>query len=373
VKRWGFAAVAMAALALSGPVWASAPPVQAQAYVVQSTVDGRTLAARDADAPRPMASITKLMTVLVALEHLPLDRVVTVPATAARVGESSLDLRAGQRLPVRDLVIGALVPSANDAATALAIAAAGSEARFVTLMNRKARELGLSGTRYANPHGLDQPGHVSTARDVATLLRVALRNPVIRRYAGSSQATLSNGRVVVSTDNLISAVPGIVGAKTGHTANAGWSQVAYARVGGVGITAAVLGDPSETQRDQDLAALLRFGLASYRQSQVVDPRRTYADVPVGWGLDPVRLVAPRAIVRPAPVDRPLVERVVGPAVAALPVRAGERLGTLVVMDGRRMVARSPLVAAAARDEPDALAKADWLAGRTVHHLVGLVS
>lgn len=373
MKRWGFAAVAIAALALSGPVWASAPPVQAQAYVVQSTVDGRTLAAREADTPRPMASITKLMTVLVALEHLPLDRVVTVPAAAARVGESSLDLRAGQRLPVRDLVIGALVPSANDAATALAIATGGSVPRFVALMNRKARELGLTGTRYRNPHGLDEPGHVSTARDVATLLRVALRNPVLRRYAGSARATLSDGRVVVSTDNLIAAVPGIVGGKTGHTSNAGWSQVAYARVGGVGITAAVLGDPSEAQRDQDLAALLRFGLASYRHSKVVDPRRTYASVPVGWGLDPVRLVAPRAIVRPAPLDRSLVERVVGPAVAALPVRAGQRLGTLVVTDGRRVVARSPLVAATGRDEPDALAKADWLAGRTVHHLVGLVS
>ena len=373
MKGWGLAAVAIAALALCGPVWASAPPIQAPAYVVQSSVDGRTLAARSADTPRPMASITKLMTVLVALPRLPLDRVVTVPAAAARVGESSLDLRAGQRVPVRDLVIGALVPSANDAATALAVAAGGSVPRFVALMNRKARELGLSGTRYRNPHGLDEAGHVSTARDVATLLRDALRNPVIRRYAGSARATLSDGRVVVSTDNLIAAVPGIVAGKTGHTSNAGWSQVAYARVRGVGITAAVLGEPDEAQRDHDLAALLRFGLASYRQSKVVDPRRTYTSVPVGWGLDPVRLVAPRAIVRPAPLDRPLVERVVGPAVAALPVRAGQRLGTLVVMDGRRVVARSPLVASTARDEPDALAKADWLAGRTVHHLVGLVS
>jgi D-alanyl-D-alanine carboxypeptidase (penicillin-binding protein 5/6) len=214
---------------------------------------------------------------------------------------------------------------------------------------------------------------VSTARDVATLLRAALRNPVIRRYVGSAQATLSDGRTVVSTDNLISAVPGIVGGKTGHTALAGWSQVAFARAGGVGITAAVLGEPSEARRDADLAALLRFGLASYRQSRVVDPARTYASVPVGWGLEPLRLVAPRALVRPAPVDRPLVERVVVPAVAALPVRAGQRLGTLVVTDGGRVVARSPLVAAIARSEPGALAKAGWLAGRTVHHLVGLVS
>jgi serine-type D-Ala-D-Ala carboxypeptidase (penicillin-binding protein 5/6) len=274
---------------------------------------------------------------------------------------------------VRDLVIGALVPSANDAATALAVATGGSVSHFVSLMNRKAHELGLTGTRYRNPHGLDEPGHVSTARDVATLLRFALRNPVIRRYAGAARATLSGGRVVESTDNLIRTVPGIVGGKTGHTSLAGWSQVAYARVGGVGITAAVLGEPSETSRDADLAALLRFGFASYRPSRVIDQGRTYASVAVGWGLAPLRLVAPRAVVRPAPLDRPLVERVVAPAVAALPVQAGERLGTLVVTDGSRVVARSPLVAATARSEPGALTKAGWLAGRTVHHLVGLVS
>jgi D-alanyl-D-alanine carboxypeptidase (penicillin-binding protein 5/6) len=91
VKRWGLLAVAIAALGLTGPVCASAPPVQAEAYVVESSVDGRTLAAREADATRPMASLTKLMTVLVALERLSLDEIVTVPAAAARVGESSLD------------------------------------------------------------------------------------------------------------------------------------------------------------------------------------------------------------------------------------------------------------------------------------------
>jgi D-alanyl-D-alanine carboxypeptidase (penicillin-binding protein 5/6) len=373
VKRWGSFAAAIAALAVSGPAQASAPPVQARASIVQSTVDGRTLAAREADASRPMASITKLMTVLVALEHLSLDEVVTVSPAAARVGESSLDLDAGERRTVRDLVIGALVPSANDAATELAVAAAGSVPRFVAAMNAKAAELGLTGTHYRNPHGLDEPGHVSTARDVATLLRVALRNPTIRRYAGMSQATLSDGRVVESTDNLLTRLPAIVGGKTGHTSLAGWSQVAFARARGVGITAAVLGEPSESRRDEDLAALLRFGLESYRHSRVVDPSRAYAAVPVGWGRAPLRLVAPRAVIRPTPTDRPLVERIVVPAVAALPVRAGQQLGTLVVTDGRRVVARSPLVAAEARSEPGTLGKAGWLARRVGHHLVGLIS
>jgi D-alanyl-D-alanine carboxypeptidase len=370
--RSGLAA-AVAVLLLSPPAHGAAPAVHAQAYVVQVSVDGHTLAARDADAPRAMASITKLMTVLVAVERLQLDETVSVPAAATRIGESTLDLRPGERVTVRDLVIGTLVPSANDAATALAVSAGGTVRRFVELMNQKARELGLDDTRYVNPHGLDDPGHVSTARDSAVLLRAALREPTIRRYAGMSQATLSSGRVVESTDNLVGRFPGFVAGKTGHTALAGWSQVAFAQVGGVGVTVTVLGSPTEAQRDSDLEALLRFGLASYRSSRVVDPARTYALVPVGWGERPIRVVAPRQIVRPAPTSRPLVERIVVPAMAALPVRAGQQLGTLVVRDGSRVVARSPLVAVEERKGPGPARKAEWLARRTVHHLVGLVS
>jgi serine-type D-Ala-D-Ala carboxypeptidase (penicillin-binding protein 5/6) len=320
-----------------------------------------------------MASITKLMTVLVALRRLSLDDEVVVPAVAARIGESSIGLRTGQRVPVRDLVIGALVPSANDAATTLAVAAGGTLPQFVASMNRTARELGLDRTHYANPHGLDAPGHVSTASDSAKLLRAALRVPIIARYVGESRATLSDGRVVRSTDNLLGTIPGLVGGKTGHTAQAGWSQVAFARSGGVGITAAVLGSPSEAQRDADLTALLRFGLASYRPALVVDRDRTYALVTVGWGKEPLALVAPRSIVRPAPTGRPLVERVVAPVVATLPVQAGQPLGTVVVRDGNRIVARSPLVAARAQPVPTFAQKARWVAGRTVDRLKGLVS
>jgi D-alanyl-D-alanine carboxypeptidase len=313
------------------------------------------------------------MTVLVALDHLSLDDRVTIPPAAARVGESSIGLRAGQRVPVRDLVIGALVPSANDAATALAIASSGSVPRFVQAMNRKAARLGLARTRYANPHGLDQAGHVSTAVDSAALLRAALRVPVIRRYVGTHRATLSDGRVVDSTDNLLGVVPGFLGGKTGHTALAGWSQVGFARRDGVGITATVLGSPTEAQRDRDLAALLRFGLASYRPSRVVDSDRTYARVEVGWGRPALPLVAPRSIVRPASTARPLVERVVAPVVAALPIRAGQRLGTVVVTDGSRVVARSPLVASRAEPAPTFAQQARWVAGRAIVRLAGLVS
>lgn len=363
--------VLTAGLAAVGRASAGAPVVQADAYVLTSSVDGTTLAAREPDTPRAMASITKLMTALVARRSSQLDDVVVVPGAAVAVGESSLGLRAGQRVSVRDLLIGTLVPSANDAATALAsYAGGGSVERFVARMNATARALGLDDTRYRNPHGLDEPGHVSTARDSLKLLRVALRDPFIRRYAGAATAVLSDGRSVESTDNLIGLVPGFVGGKTGHTDDAGWSQTALARRGAVTVGATVLGAPSESARDADLAALLRFGLASYRSSRVVDPHRGYASVDVGWGIRPLALVAPAALVAPVSTRRPLVERVVAPLVVRLPVRQGQRLGTVVVLDGQRVVARSPLVAARAIDRPGTLARARFVLTRTVEHLVG---
>ncbi len=365
-------AVALAALA---PSAAGAPPsVAAAAYLVRGGPTGEVLASRRADRHRAPASITKLMTVLVALEHARLDDVVVVTPQAAGVGESTLFLRPGERITVRDLAVGALVPSANDAATALAVhVGGGSVARFVAMMNSRARELGLSETHFANPHGLDQRQHYSSARDAVTLLAAALRNPFIRAWASRQTATIAGGRVVTSTDDLIGRLPELVGGKTGHTSEAGWSQVAAARAGGVMVTAAVLGSPSEEQRNADLEALIEWGLRQYRPIRAVDGRRTYAVARTAYGLPDVRLVAPRTIVRPARVGRPLVERVVAPTVVALPVRAGERLGEVRVYDGERLVAVSALVADRAVARPGLVGKIEWYARRTVHHLVGLVS
>jgi D-alanyl-D-alanine carboxypeptidase (penicillin-binding protein 5/6) len=246
-----------------------------------------------------MASITKLMTVLVALDHSRLDDVVVVTPAAAGVGESTLNLRVGERLTVRDLAIGALVPSANDAATALAVhAGGGSVARFVGLMNAK-RVPSASATRFRNPHGLDQAGHHSTARDVVALLTAALRRPFIRSWSGQRTATIAGGRVVESTDDLIGRLPQLVGGTTGHTTGAGWAQVAAAQAGDVRVTAAVLGSPTEEQRNRDLEALLRFGLTQYRAIRAVDAARTYATARLGYGLPELALVARATIVRPA--------------------------------------------------------------------------
>jgi serine-type D-Ala-D-Ala carboxypeptidase (penicillin-binding protein 5/6) len=374
-RRRSRAAIALAVLAaLAGGSAAGAPPkLEARAYYVQSGYDGTVLAEWNASERRAPASITKLMTVLVALEHADLDEVVTVPPAAAGLGESTIFLRAGEQVSVHDLAIGALVPSANDAATALALhVGGGSIPRFVGMMNEKARRLGLRDTHFVNPHGLDEPGHVSSARDAVRLVRAALRNSFIRRSVSLEHATLANGRAVVTTDDLLSRYAPLLGGKTGHTAGAGWSQVAAARSDGVTVYASVLGVATRSQRNDELETLLRWALREYRRVAAVATGRTYARVRTGYDRPDVRLVALSPVVRPVRVGRPLVERIVAPAAIALPVERGRRLGEVRVYDGRRLVAASPLVAAEAVSEPGALGKAGWYAKRTVHHLAGLV-
>jgi serine-type D-Ala-D-Ala carboxypeptidase (penicillin-binding protein 5/6) len=359
--------------ALAAPAAAAPPVLHAKAWYVVSTYDEAVLAQHDAAVPRPVASITKLMTVLVALEHARLDEVVTVPAAAAGIGEATIHLRAGERVTVRELVIGALVPSANDAAAALALhVGRGSIPRFVALMNEKARALNLSDTRFTNPHGLDSPGHLSSARDAVRVARAAMRLSIVRRTIGLRRALL-RGRVFTTTDDLLGRYAPLLGGKTGHTARAGWSQVAAARRGGVTVFGAVLGGPSRARRNDDLEALLRWALGEYRPIAAVARGRTYATVHTPYGRPKVRLVALKPSVRPARVGRPLVERVVAATEVTLPVVRGQRLGEVQVYDGRRLVASSPLVAAETVPEPGRLGKLGWYARRTVHHLKELLS
>jgi len=235
----------------------------------------------------------------------------------------------------------------------------------------KARSLGLASTHFENPHGLDQSGHVSSARDLTMLLSAALRNPFIRTWSTRSTATIAGGRILTSTDGLIGKLP-LYGAKTGHTDAAGWSQVAAVERNGVRITASLLGARNEAQRDTELESLLTWGLAQYHPVRAVGTR-VYGLAETGYGRPPVRLVATRAVVRNVRVGRPLVERVVLGSALALPVIRGQRAGEVRVFSGGRLIARSPLVAAEAAPAVGTLGKVKWYARRTMHHLFGLVS
>jgi serine-type D-Ala-D-Ala carboxypeptidase (penicillin-binding protein 5/6) len=368
VKRLALLSVIAATLVLAAVAAAAPPPVDAEAYLVQNSGTGEVLASQDVHERLPMASITKLMTAVVALEHASLDDVATVSRSTAAVGESTINLRPGERVTLRDLIRAALIQSANDAANAIAAyVGKGSVSRFVELMNVRARQLGLTDTHFANPDGLDAPGHYSSAADVTKLARVAMNKPFIRETVRHVDATAA-GRRLHTWNDLLSSFPSTIGVKTGHTDGAGWSQVAAVRGPGITIYATILGGATREGRNGDLTELLAWGLSRYRTVWAIDRGRTYATARAPYGRDPLRLVASRPALRVVHVGRPLVERVVAPVEVALPVRKGQRLGAVEVVDRGKVIARSPLVAANAVDRPGVVGRVGFYAARTLDHL-----
>ena len=365
---------AAAALALAAPVLAAPPQVTGRSFVVENGATGEVLAARDVGERVPIASITKLMTVLLTLERTRPSDVVTVSRGAAEVGESTVNLRAGERLTVRDLLEAALIQSANDAADALAdYVGSGSEQRFVALMNRRARQLGLRDTHFVRPDGLDAPGHVSSARDVTLLARILMHKPLVRQIVKQRTASIAGDRTLHTWNDLLSSYPGIFGVKTGHTSAAGWSEVAAARRGPVTIYATLLGSPDRYERNADLVKLLDWGFSRYGSAAVVVKGARYAEAELGYGHKPLALVAAGSLTPWLRVDYPVVRRVVAADAASLPVSRGQSLGQVRVYQRGRLVGAVPLVASRSVTRPGLAGRAAWYARRTLHHMWGWVS
>jgi D-alanyl-D-alanine carboxypeptidase (penicillin-binding protein 5/6) len=365
--------VALACLATAccaaGSAAASPPAVDAPAWLVE-TGAGKVLAASHAQTPRAIASITKLLTVLVVLDHHRLSDVVTVDERAD-VGQESIALRAGEQLTVRDLIRGALIQSANDAAVALALATAPDLASFANLMNAKARELGLEHTHFVRPDGLDAPGAYSTAADVTKLARIAMRVPFIRATVDQTTTSIAGGRVLHTWNDLLGSVPGVFGVKTGHTDDAGWSQVAADRRGPVVVYATILGSPSREQRNADLQQLLAWGLSRFVVVDAVRTDRAYAQVELPYGRGHLPLVADSRLRAVVPTGRPLTERVVSARSAGLPVHQGEQLGRVEIWLGKRLLGRRRLIASRSVAAPGVAGRVGWYATRTVKDIGGL--
>jgi serine-type D-Ala-D-Ala carboxypeptidase (penicillin-binding protein 5/6) len=375
MRRVLLAAVVALLVVLVSPVHAAddAPRIDVPAWYLVGD-DGIVLSQRSSRRSRAIASITKLMTTLVALEHARPSEVVRVSPVVAQVGGSTIFLQGGEVLTVAELVRATLIPSANDAATALALhVGEGSIPRFVSLMNAKALELGLADTTFVNPHGLDEPGHLSSARDATLLVREALGVPVLREALGTTSYTAIGGRTFPSTDDLNASWPPLLGSKTGHTVDAGWSETGAARARGGTVYGTVLGGDSRAERNDALRTLLTYGLAQYRRIAAIDSTRVYASAETGYGRPAVDLVAPKTMPRTVHESTSLLERVVAPRSIGLPVRKGQRLGRVEIWDGDRLLASSNLVAADDVSEPGLIGKGRWFVRTTAGNLWGLVS
>lgn len=346
--------LATAALVIAAPVASAAAPAPvARAWILVNPATDEVLASRNPDMRLPMASTTKMMTALVAVERSRPEEQVRVTASAAAVGESSAELVAGERLRMRDLLSGVLIASGNDAATAVADAVGGSEAGFVRLMNARAAGLGLRNTRFANPHGLDAPGHYSSARDLAAIGEALMGAPELRTVVANRTAVIpgpnGRGRRVLESHNLLLDIdPDADGIKTGQTDGAGYALVAHATRTplGVDLYAVILGSTGEVQRARDAKRLLDWGFRQYARPVLVDRGR--AMVQVGVRDRPgVRLVLRsggtplRATIR---LGRPVRQSLEAPGEVVAPVAKGQVVGRVVIRQDGRVLGTRPLVA-----------------------------
>lgn len=236
------------------------PPIAAAAYLVVDGDTGEALASFNADQPRPVASLVKLMTARVVLDAGQLEQTATVPPLQSGGDESLAGLEPGDQVSRGELLQAMLVASGNDAARTLAVDVAGDERSFVGMMNDEAAAAGLDATRYANSAGLDDPAQHSSATDVARLARDLMQDPTFRRIVASESTTL-DGSALPTTNDLLGAYPDADGIKTGHTDEAGWCIAASATRDGRSVVVVVLGAPTEQARDDAASTLLDYGFS----------------------------------------------------------------------------------------------------------------
>lgn len=283
MKRWKGIFLAFLLVLTQIPAAQAVGPSASSAILMEAG-SGRVLYEHNADEPRLIASITKLMTALVALESgRSLDDVVTIQAEDTRTEGSALYLKPGERVKLETLLYGLLLHSGNDAALAIARFCGGSVEDFVAGMNAKARELGMTNSHFANPNGLNDEGHYASARDMALLARACLDNEYLAQMVSTRTITLE-GRTFTNHNKLLWRYEGCVGMKTGFTEKAGRTLVSAARRDGMTLIAVTLNDPDDWA---DHAALFDYGFSSCTLATGVQEGETVGSLPVLGSLVPL--------------------------------------------------------------------------------------
>ena len=244
--------------------------IGAKSYILIDGLTGSVIAEKDADNKLPLASITKVMSLLLVMESISRGKLdfnteVTASEHASSMGGSQIWLEEGETMTVDELLKAAVVASANDAMTALAEAVSGSEESFVAEMNARASELGMKNSHFVNCSGLDAEGHYSSARDIAIMSAELMKHEEIKNYSTIWMDSLRDGKTeLVNTNKLVRFYSGATGLKTGTTSSAGCCLAATAERDGLGLVAVVMGAKNSTERFNSARKLLDFGFANYK-------------------------------------------------------------------------------------------------------------
>lgn len=341
---------AVTAVVLLCPVCRAAeiPRVSAASAILVDAGSGRILYEKDAYTQRLIASTTKLMTALVAVETTPdLEKKFTMTPEYQAEG-SSMYLKFGEEVTLRELLYGLLLASGNDAALVIAGGCGGEVAAFVDQMNRRAEELGMQDTHFVNPNGLDHKEHYSTAYDMTLLARAVLQNETLREIVATHSAMVA-GRSLTNHNKLLWRYEGCGGMKTGYTEAAGRTLVSCATRNGQTLVCVTLKDPDDWD---DHAALFDYGFSAFSAQTLAQAGTEFKRLPVTGGLIPqVGVVAASDVAYPlTDAEQPQV-RIDLPERAKAPVRKGGRAGKLTFLLGEEQIGETELLYAA--DIPDA--------------------
>ena len=325
----------------------AAPDTSAKSAVLIEADSGRVLYQQNAFLRLPMASTTKIMTAIVAIESGDIRRTVTVSPDAVGIEGSSVYLYPNEQLTLEELLYALLLESANDAATAIAIEVAGSVEAFSRQMNQKAEALGLTSTHFTNPHGLDHEEHFTTAFDLAKLTAYALKNETFRAICSTVRRTIplkgdEGTRVLVNHNKLLSRYDGAIGVKTGFTKRSGRCLVSAAEQDGLTLIAVTLGAPDDWN---DHTKMLDFGFERYQAVCLAEKGALVLPLPVVGGTTESVLVAnaERVSAMLKKGHGAITYRVEAPQMLYAPIVSGSSIGRVIWLCDGEEIGSSPLV------------------------------
>lgn len=338
-------------LPLGLPCFAEGLSLSAKSAVLMDASTGQVLYQKNAFVRLPMASTTKIMTAIVALESSELDKEIEVSPKATGIEGSSIYLYPNERISMESLLYALLLESANDAATAIAIAVAGSPEAFAQKMNQKAQELGLQNTNFENPHGLDGKKHYTTAYDLAKLTAYALSNPRFAKICSTYKKNISlNGdegvRVLVNHNKMLHLYEGAIGVKTGFTKKSGRCLVSAAEREGLRLIAVTLNAPNDWRDHTDL---LDFGFSRYTRVTCAEKGTHNVLLPVVGGktqtLSAINSEDLAATLKKEHGE--ILCKIEAPRFLYAPIEKGEIVGRVIFLCDNREIASSDLVASEA--------------------------
>ena len=343
-----FFTIAVALLVCALPARASEPfTVAAKGAALIDGASGRVLFGQDENAMYPMASTTKVMTTLLALEHCSLDEQVTAGKNAYGVTGTSLYLSEGETLSMEHMLYGLMLRSGNDAAVAVAEHIAGSVPAFADMMNERAAELGID-AHFVNPHGLDAEGHHISALGLALLFREAMKIPAFRTITATQRKVIpwvgnEYSRVLENKNKLLKTYEGATGGKTGYTGKAGRCLVFSAKRDGMELIGAVLNCPTWFDT---AAMMLDWGFENFRPESALSEGEKVAALRVRGGVkETVDVIADGPLETAVPVGTAPEADIKLPEAVDAPVRTGDHLGTAALLGDRQVYASCGLVAA----------------------------